>query len=155
MVRVDSGDLLRRGGVHDRRAAFANGFSAYMWTRGRGEYHATPDEPALRSHPVTWLRVKLVADRARQLACAADADALERSWADVASALGVTEDYYGYFEESLLEAVRKTVSDMLTETNPRTFRARAEFLGGRAPRLAGPSVESGMAPFPARSDFLR
>lgn len=102
--------------------AFANAFAVYMRMRGRGEYHAERDELALCSHPVTWLRIKLIADRARQSGAGPEADELERSWAVIAAALGVTEDYYGYFEQTFLDDVRQTVTDMLTEAGPRELR---------------------------------
>lgn len=47
--------------------AFAYAFSMYFRTLGWKEYYVPEEELAGRSHPVTWMRIHLLADRARQI----------------------------------------------------------------------------------------
>lgn len=102
--------------------AFAQAFSMYMRMRGPSEYHVLPEHLAGRSHPVTWLRVRLLADRAHMMGYAGDARLLEGAWEVIAASMGIDEDYYGFYDESFLEPIRSTIEDMLTETSPRPFQ---------------------------------
>lgn len=104
-------------------AAFAKAFSMYMRMRGPSEYHVLPENLAGRSHPVTWLRVRLLADRARIMGYAEDATFLEGAWKAIAASMGINEDYYGFYDKSFLEPVRSTIEDMLIEAAPRPFRS--------------------------------
>lgn len=90
----------------------------------RTEYHCSPDELRRRPHPVTWLRVRLLARRARELGCETAADAVEQQWATIAAALGVVEDYYGFYEEEFLPVIWQTLNDMLVEAEPYRFTRR-------------------------------
>lgn len=102
--------------------AFAHAFSMYMRMRGPSEYHIFPEDLVGRSHPVTWLRVRLLADRARMMGYAEDARLLEEAWETIAASMGIDEDYYGFYDESFLEPIRSTIEDMLTEASPRPFQ---------------------------------
>jgi hypothetical protein len=101
--------------------AFAHAFSMYLRMLGRGQYHLPPDQLAHRDHPVTWLRARLVAARARRLGFEENAVALEDSWRAIASAMGVVEDYYGYYIPQFADAIDQAIDDMLIETAPREF----------------------------------
>jgi hypothetical protein len=103
--------------------AFAHAFSMHLQMLGRGHYHLPLDEPARRVHPVTWLRVQLMAARARRMGFEADAEAVEKGWRVLAEAMGVVEDYYGFYIPQLLPAINQGIDDMLTETEPRGFTA--------------------------------
>src|SRR5262249_9548962 len=74
-----------------------------------------------RTHPVTWLRIRLIADRARRMGFAEVAGALEDSWKTIAAGMGVSEDYFGFFEPQFLPAIQETIDDMLTVAAPRQF----------------------------------
>ncbi len=101
--------------------AFAHAFSMHLQMLGRGHYHLPPDELARRVHPVTWLRVQLIAARAHRMGFEADAEAVEKGWRVLAEAMGVVEDYYGFYIPQFLPAITQAIDDMLTETEPRGY----------------------------------
>lgn len=101
--------------------AFAYAFSMHLQMLGRGEYHLPPDRLAHRVHPVTWLRVHLLADQMRRIGFKSDAETLEKNWSSIAQAMGVVEDYYGYYIPQFEDPINDMVADMLTETEPRRF----------------------------------
>ena len=100
-------------------ASFTYAFSTYFRMLDRSEYHV--EEPAHRSHPVTWIRIRLLADRARQMGYEVVATDLEDEWDRVASVLGVDENYYGFYDQAFLPIIQRKLNDMLTETAPREF----------------------------------
>jgi len=102
--------------------AFASAFSMYLRLRGPDQYQVSPRRLVLRTHPVTWLRIRLLADRARRAGRHHDATSLEGAWDSIGAAMDVTEDYYGFYDDSFLDPVLSTIEDMLTETEPRSFR---------------------------------
>jgi hypothetical protein len=94
----------------------------YLRMRGPDQYRVSPEQLAGRSHPVTWLRVRLLADRARRAGRCADADVLEEAWNQIGASMDIDEDYYGFYDDSFLEPVQVTIDDMLVEAAPRHFR---------------------------------
>ena len=102
--------------------SFAYTFSMYFRVLGWNEYHVDRRELAHRSHPVTWIRIHLLVDRARQMDYNAVATDLEEKWNEVAAALGVVEDYDGFYDQRFLPIIQEKLDDMLTETAPREFR---------------------------------
>ena len=102
--------------------SFAYTFSMYFRVLGWNEYHVPREELIHRSHPVTWIRIHLLADRARRMGCNAVATDLEEKWKQIADALGVTADYYGFYDPAFLPIIQQKLDDMLTETAPREFQ---------------------------------
>ena len=102
--------------------SFAYTFSMYFRVFGWNEYHVPRGELAHRSHPVTWIRIHLLADRARQMDYNAVATDLEEKWSQIAAALGVREDYYGFYDPTFLSVIQNKLNDMITETGPRKFQ---------------------------------
>ena len=102
--------------------SFAYTFSMYFRVLGWNEYHVPRGELAHRSHPVTWIRIHLLVNRARQMDYNAVATDLEEKWNEVAAALGVVEDYDGFYDQRFLPIIQEKLDDMLTETAPREFR---------------------------------
>ena len=102
--------------------SFAYTFSMYFRVLGWNEYHVPRSELAHRSHPVTWIRIHLLVDRARQMDYNIVATDLEEKWSQVAAALGVREDYYGFYDPTFLSMIQGKLDDMLTETSPREFQ---------------------------------
>ena len=102
--------------------SFIYTFSMYFRVLGWNEYHVPRSELAYRSHPVTWIRIHLLADRARQTGYNAVATDLEEKWSQVAEALKVSEDYYGFYHPTFLSVIQDKLDDMITETSPREFR---------------------------------
>ena len=102
--------------------SFTYAFSMYFRVLGWSEYHVPKDKLANRSHPVTWMRIQLLADRVRRIGYDIVANDLEEKWKQVAGILGVTEDYDGYYDLKFLPKIQQKMDDMLTETSPRKFQ---------------------------------
>ena len=103
-------------------SSFVHTFSMYFRVLGWNEYHVPRGELAHRSHPVTWIRIHLLADRARLMGYNEVATDLERKWNEIATALGVIEDYDGFYDPAFLPVIQQKLDDMLTETSPRQFQ---------------------------------
>ena len=101
-------------------ASFTSAFSMYLRMLGRSQYHV--EKLAHRSHPVSWIRTQLLANRARQMGYNAVAAGLEDEWKQIASALGIVENYYGFYHPTFLSRIQQKLNDMLTETQPRAFQ---------------------------------
>ena len=95
--------------------AFAHAFSMYFIMMGTSQYHLRLEDLERCSHPVTWLRVRLLSALARSRGYECVAVTLEGSWGTVAQEMRVKEDYYGYYENEFLTIVQQTLSDMLEE----------------------------------------
>ena len=109
-------------------ASFTSAFSMYLRMLGRSQYHV--EKLAHRSHPVSWIRTQLLANRARQMGYNAVAAGLEDEWNQIASALGIVENYYGFYHPTFLSRIQQKLDDMLTETQPqRVSRIRSRGAG--------------------------
>lgn len=93
-------------------------FSYFIRLGGIKEFHVPQQQLSKRSHPVTLLRIRLLADRARNMNLSGIANAMEEEWMEMADILETNEDYYGYFEESFKNNVVETIDDMLTQADP-------------------------------------
>ena len=107
-------------------SAFLRAFSMYLRMNGRSEFKVPVDELVHRSHPVTFLRVRLLSDLVRRMGYNAEADKLEEEWEKIAQAIGIVEDYFGYYEEPFLPELRQTIDDMLVEAAPQMFSGEKE-----------------------------
>lgn len=101
--------------------AFLKAFSMYLRMDGREALHVPADELASSSHPVTFLRVRLLSDLVRRKSHNVEANTLEREWETIAETLGIVEDYYGYYEQSYLGFLRQTIDNMLVKASPKMF----------------------------------
>ena len=101
--------------------SFAYAFSMYLRMLGRSQYHV--EKLAHTSHPLTWIRIQVLADRARQMGYKEIADNLEDEWDEIASALGIVKNYNGFYDPIFLPKIQQKLDDMLTETAPRQFQA--------------------------------
>jgi len=99
-------------------SSFAYAFSMYLRMLGRGEYNVSREKLAHRSHPVTWIRIQLMANRGRQMGYEALASDLEETWSRIADAMGIHEDHDGFFDPAFVPAIQQKVNDMLTEAAP-------------------------------------
>lgn len=75
----------------------------------------------MSSHPVSWLRVRFLTERARKRGFSNLADIVWNEWCITAEVMGVTEDYYGFYHDSLSQPVNETLEDMLVEAAPRKY----------------------------------
>ena len=126
--------------------AFLRAFSMYLRMHGQNEFQVPVNELAGRSHPVTFLRVRLLSDLARRMGYNAETDKLEGEWEKIAQTMGIIEDYFGYYEESFLTDLQQTIDDMLVESSPQMFSDAEE---GSLVRLLNQAWQK----FDADSDF--
>jgi hypothetical protein len=110
-------------GFHIGGPSFIHAFSMYLRMRGRGEFQVRENELAYREHPITWLRIHVLADQMHRANFHDEANALEETWKAIAEMLNIQEDYFGYYDDAFLPFIYQTISDLLTETNPRHFTA--------------------------------
>jgi hypothetical protein len=103
--------------------AYLHAFNSYLSRLERSDLTRPLDDLAGSSHPVLWLRIKLLNSFARRLGYDTAAERHERNWATLAAALKVAEDYFGFFEDIWQTKVEAVIRDMLTETAPRPCRS--------------------------------
>lgn len=108
-------------GFHIGGPAFVKAFSEYFRMLSREEYFLSFDELIGRIHPVTWLRVRILASRVRKSGYKREADAFEDEWAEVAETLEISEDYSDFYFSEMLNDIQRTIDDMLEETSPIFF----------------------------------
>ena len=99
--------------------SFLHAFSAYLSVVNRNDFYRGPKDLALSEHPVTWLRVHFLAELARNASQEGIAHSIEYEWSTFANAMGIQEDYHGFYDKSVSKAIKDTIEDMLTETDPR------------------------------------
>lgn len=102
-------------------ASYIYAFSYYLRMGGRNAFYVPEKELARRSHPVSWLRIKFLINRARKLGLVAECDILETEWSDISTLLGIREDYFGYYTGDYEELIIETIDNMLTEASPISF----------------------------------
>jgi hypothetical protein len=117
---------------------FVNAFSMYLRMGSRDEFHLPREKLEFSRHPVTWLRIQLLADQARQIGWSTEADELEDEWDKIAATMEVTEDYYGFYDPSFLPSIRKALNDMLEEASPYQFTDRDVFSSAWEPDSSTP-----------------
>ncbi|HMO79573.1 MAG TPA: hypothetical protein PKD24_02160 [Pyrinomonadaceae bacterium] len=101
--------------------SFIHAFSMYCRMLGHEEFHVPEESLAFRVHPVSWIRVKLLASRADAMGFPKLAAELLEAWSDIAACSKITEEYFGFFSDAFLPIVNATIDDMLVESNPLGF----------------------------------
>ncbi len=114
---------------------FLKAFSHFFRTRSNDQYHVPREEQLRRRHPVTWLRTKMLVDRARKHGLNALADDVEKGWAETAKAIGVQEEYEGTWSESFFVPLRQALDDMIEESQPSVHRPEDVIVSEAAPSL--------------------
>jgi hypothetical protein len=108
-------------GLHIGGATFLKAFSHHLRMGGRSGYFLPESYLANSGHPVTWLRIRFLAERARKIGLNEEADKMEQEWAEIADALNIREDYFGYYTAVYHQDILQTLDDMLTEAAPISF----------------------------------
>jgi len=98
---------------------FLYAFSEYIAKFQLADYSRQAPDLHGSSHPVSWLRVKLLVERAQRKGFADDARWVLDHWNDTASLLKVNEDHHGFYTTSLNARLTQTLDDMLVEVSPR------------------------------------
>jgi predicted NAD-dependent protein-ADP-ribosyltransferase YbiA (DUF1768 family) len=99
--------------------SFLNAFSEYIGKFQPTDYYRQPSDLHGSSHPVSWLRIKLLAERAQNDGFGREAERVLEHWNDTADLLRVGEDHHGFYTASLKPYLVQTVDDMLVEAAPR------------------------------------
>ena len=100
---------------------YLKAFSYYLRLQGRGSFYLPEHELVNSGHPVTWLRIKFLIERARELGLHNDADELAADWDIIAQTLGINEQYYGFYATGYHSDIWQTLNDMITEAGPISF----------------------------------
>lgn len=100
---------------------FLQAFSRFLLMRDLGNFYREPQDLQYSSHPVTWLRIHHITSRAESVGFSSLAHDIETQWCLIAKMMNITEDYHGFYDNSLDEIVNKTIEDMLVEACPRQF----------------------------------
>jgi hypothetical protein len=66
----------------------------------RGDFYREPYDLRFSTHPVKWLRMKLLIERAKGAGFAEVARDAEGEWKTVATTMAVSEDYHGFYDKS-------------------------------------------------------
>lgn len=101
--------------------AYLNSFSMHLRMLGREEFQISKEYLAKREHPVTWIRIKILANRAKDMGLEKIATELEYSWLKIAEHLEITEDYFGFFTQDFITIIQEKIDDMLIETDPCSY----------------------------------
>jgi hypothetical protein len=110
--------------------AFLQAFATYLSMLTPGDFGLAPEDLRESTHPITWLRIQALIERARGLGYHATADAVERQWRMVAGAVGAREEYHGYYDGAIGAELSRTIDDMLVEADPRACTADEAVGGG-------------------------
>jgi hypothetical protein len=102
--------------------SYLKAFSAALNSIQREDFHIERDDLIGSSHPVAWLRVQFLTQRARAAGFLDLSDEIDRTWRKVASALKIVEDYYGIYDWVLQKDVVNTLEDLLVEAGPRRYQ---------------------------------
>jgi hypothetical protein len=105
---------------------FLKAISHFFRTRSTDQFYLPRDEQLRRKHPVTWLRLKLLVDRAKKYGLNELANRIDQAWSEAAATIGIREDYEGTWADELLVPLRKFLDDMLEESQPCAFMGEAD-----------------------------
>jgi len=101
--------------------AFVNAFSMYFRLKGTCEFHMPEEELWKSEHPISVLRMRVIAERAENQGCSTEANNVRKDWEKIARVLGVNEDHYGFLNQEFYDPIRRTIDDMLIEASPYKF----------------------------------
>lgn len=101
--------------------SYVKAFSLALSSMRREDFHMNIDNIMGSSHPVSWLRVKFLAERAKNDGFVDISNHVLSEWNETAKTLGIEEDYYGMYDEVLHQSIVEIIDDMIVETNPRKY----------------------------------
>ena len=108
--------------------AFLNALSEYIGRLQSADYVRQPSDLHGSAHPVSWLRIELLAERGREAGFGGDAERVIAHWEDTANLLRVNQDHYGFYTNALKRSLVQTVDDMLVEAAP--YRCNQDDVSG-------------------------
>ncbi len=102
--------------------SFLYAFSTFLSTINRGEFYRSQKDLERSDHPMAWLRVQFLAERARLSGFSQIADSLEAEWLAFATTMRIREDYFGFYNQSIESIINRTIEYMLEETAPQHYK---------------------------------
>ncbi|WP_454801421.1 hypothetical protein [Mucilaginibacter phyllosphaerae] len=100
---------------------YLKAFSYYLRMLGRDSFYISEKELLNSGHPVTWLRINFLVERAEKLGLADDARELREEWIKIARTLKVKEDYFGFYDEDYHQDIQEILDYMIEEASPIRF----------------------------------
>ena len=101
--------------------SFLRAFSSYLAKLRPGDFYLPRDAMASSRHPPTWLRIKLLHIQASSLGMSCQSGAIVKEWDDMASLMGIVEDYHGFYDDAFESSVLNMLRDAVTEAAPRAY----------------------------------
>ena len=108
-------------GLYTTGEVYLKTFSLYLRMMGRGQFILEEENLIHSSHPVSWLRIRLLVKRAEKYGLKDAVSVIEAEWEKIAGLLNLSEDYYGFYDPSFDAEIERTIDDMLTEASPIYF----------------------------------
>lgn len=100
---------------------FLHAFAFYLSMLQPTDFCDAPQNLANSSHPTTWLRVRFLVKRSTEQGFLELGRHIDDEWQKIADAISVTEDYYGFYDDTLENTVSQAVEDMLIEADPKHY----------------------------------
>ncbi|MFN8336345.1 MAG: hypothetical protein U0U09_14550 [Cyclobacteriaceae bacterium] len=101
--------------------SYLHAFSHYLRMIGRGSFYMPEKDLNKSSHPISWLRVTFLTERAIRYGLVKEANEIQSDWNKIASVLGESGNYHGYYKDQYQQIVIETIDKMIIEANPISF----------------------------------
>ncbi|MDZ7399195.1 MAG: hypothetical protein ONB37_03415 [candidate division KSB1 bacterium] len=93
-------------------------FSMYLKMWGIDRFHLPIERLTTSTHPLTWFRIKFLAEFLQAAGNEKVAEWLTAEWQAIADALAVNEDYFGFYQDDFKPPIMETLRSMLEEAAP-------------------------------------
>jgi hypothetical protein len=103
-------------------ASYLYAFSHYLRMAGKGCVYRPVEDLIYSSHPVSWIRIKLLADRAKKMGLNEEAEAILSEWSHIADAMNERGNFHAYYLDSYKLIIQRTIDDMLIEADPIQYK---------------------------------
>lgn len=101
--------------------SYLKAFSYYTRLGGSAEFFIPENFLSKSNHPITFLRIRFLIDRANLMGLETEAIDLEEEWMKIGNTLKVKEDYFGFYKEEYRQEIIETINNMLIEVDPISF----------------------------------
>jgi hypothetical protein len=102
--------------------AFLKTFSLYLRMSGREAFYLTENDLQNSMHPVSFVRIKFLVSRAKQLGLIEEAKQIEVEWNQLSMTMGLQQVYHGYYAPSYDSIITEALDCMLEEASPICFK---------------------------------
>lgn len=101
--------------------AFLKTFSLYLRMSGREAFYLSDKELENSTHPVSWIRIKFLVERAKKMGFIKEAAVVEDEWKKMAQLLNMTPVYHGYYSQAYDSLIDEALDSMLEEASPVSY----------------------------------